>query len=90
MAARILGQGDVLTLIEGPRPLVEEDEQAEIEKRMAAGQFTFDDFLKAYKMLRRMGPLQGILKMIPGCGSSSGTWRWTTASSGASRGSCSR
>jgi signal recognition particle subunit SRP54 len=33
---------------------------------MAAGQFTFDDFLKAYKMLRRMGPLQGILKLIPG------------------------
>jgi len=39
---------------------------AEMEKRMRAGQFTFDDFLSAYKMLRRMGPLQGILKMIPG------------------------
>ena len=39
---------------------------------MRAGQFTFDDFLKAYKMLRRMGPLQGILKMIPGLGSQLG------------------
>ena len=58
--------GDVLTLIERAEAAVEADEQAEMEKRLAAGQFTFDDFLKAYKMLRRMGPLQGILKMIPG------------------------
>jgi signal recognition particle subunit SRP54 len=66
MASRILGMGDVLTLIERAEAAVEEDEQAEMEKRLAAGQFTFDDFLKAYKMLRRMGPLKGILKMIPG------------------------
>ena len=66
MASRILGMGDVLTLIERAEAAVDEDEQAEMEKRLAAGQFTFDDFLKAYKMLRRMGPLQGILKMIPG------------------------
>jgi signal recognition particle subunit SRP54 len=66
MASRILGMGDVLTLIERAEAAVEADEQAEMEKRMAAGQFTFDDFLKAYKMLRRMGPLQGVLKMIPG------------------------
>lgn len=68
MASRILGMGDVLTLIERAEQAVEEDEQAEMEKRMRAGQFTFDDFLRAYKMLRRMGPLQGILKMIPGMG----------------------
>ena len=68
MASRILGMGDVLTLIERAEAAVEEDEQAEMEKRMRAGQFTFDDFLKAYKMLRRMGPLQGVLKMIPGLG----------------------
>src|SRR5213080_693417 len=66
MASRILGMGDVLTLIERAEAAVAEDEQEEMEKRLAAGQFTFDDFLKAYKMLRRMGPLQGILKMIPG------------------------
>jgi signal recognition particle subunit SRP54 len=68
MASRILGMGDVLTLIERAEQAVAEDEQAEMEKRMRAGQFTFDDFLSAYKMLRRMGPLQGILKMIPGIG----------------------
>ncbi len=66
MASRILGMGDVLTLIERAEAAVAEDEQAEMEKRLAAGQFTFDDFLKAYKMLRRMGPLGGVLKLIPG------------------------
>ncbi|HEY2327387.1 MAG TPA: signal recognition particle protein [Gaiellaceae bacterium] len=68
MASRILGMGDVLTLIERAEAAVEEDEQAEMEKRLRAGRFTFDDFLSAYKMLRRMGPLQGVLKMLPGVG----------------------
>jgi signal recognition particle subunit SRP54 len=72
MASRILGMGDVLTLIERAEAAVAEDDQAELEKRMRAGQFTFDDFLKAYKMLRKMGPLQGIIKMIPGLGSQLG------------------
>jgi signal recognition particle subunit SRP54 len=66
MASRILGMGDVLTLIEKAEAAADEDESAELEKQMLKGQFTFDDFLKAYKMLRRMGPLQGIMKMIPG------------------------
>jgi signal recognition particle subunit SRP54 len=66
MASRILGMGDVLTLIERAEAAVEEDDQAELERQLRAGQFTFDDFLKAYKMLRRMGPLKGVLKMIPG------------------------
>ncbi len=68
MASRILGMGDVLTLIERAESAASEDEQAEMEARMRKGQFTFDDFLNAYKMLRRMGPLQGVLKMIPGLG----------------------
>jgi len=66
MASRILGMGDVLTLIERAEAAVADDEQAEMEKRLRQGQFTFDDFLRAYKMLRRMGPLGGILKLIPG------------------------
>jgi signal recognition particle subunit SRP54 len=68
MASRILGMGDVLTLIERAEQAVEEDDQKELEARMMKGQFTFDDFLKSYKMLRRMGPIQGVLKMIPGVG----------------------
>ncbi len=68
MASRILGMGDVLSLIEKAEAAVEEDERAELERRMMEGEFTFDDFLKSYKMLRRMGPLQGVLKLIPGLG----------------------
>src|SRR5436190_10973587 len=68
MASRILGMGDVLTLIERAEAAVADDEKEELERRMLAGEFTFDDFLKSYKMLRRMGPLQGVLKMIPGIG----------------------
>jgi signal recognition particle subunit SRP54 len=68
MASRILGMGDVLTLIERAEAAVEKDEQAELEARMLRGQFSFDDFLRSYKMLRRMGPIQGVMKMIPGLG----------------------
>jgi signal recognition particle subunit SRP54 len=68
MASRILGMGDVLTLIEKAEQVVEADEQADLEQRMRAGEFTFDDFLTSYKMLRRMGPLKGVLSMIPGLG----------------------
>jgi len=68
MAQRILGMGDVLSLIEKAEAAVEEDEREEMERRMMQGEFTFDDFLRSYKMLRRMGPLQGVLKMIPGLG----------------------
>jgi signal recognition particle subunit SRP54 len=68
MASRILGMGDVLTLIERAEQAVAEDEQKELEARMLKGQFSFDDFLKTYRMLRRMGSFQGLLKMIPGIG----------------------
>src|SRR5438552_248967 len=69
MASRILGMGDVLSLIEKAEAAVEEDEREELERRMMQGEFSFDDFLKSYKMLRRMGPLQGVMKLIPGLGS---------------------
>jgi signal recognition particle subunit SRP54 len=68
MASRILGMGDVMTLIEKAESAIEVDEQQELEQRMLAGEFTFDDFLASYKMLRRMGPLQGVISMIPGLG----------------------
>jgi signal recognition particle subunit SRP54 len=68
MASRILGMGDVLTLIERAEAAIEDEEKEELERRMLKGEFSFDDFLSSYKMLRRMGPLQGVLKMIPGLG----------------------
>ncbi len=68
MASRILGMGDVLTLIERAEQAVEEDEQKDMEARMLKGQFTFDDFLKSYRMVRRMGSISGLVKLIPGLG----------------------
>jgi signal recognition particle subunit SRP54 len=60
--------GDVLTLIERAEAAAGDDDTEELERRMMKGEFSFDDFLKSYKMLRKMGPLQGVLKMIPGLG----------------------
>ncbi len=68
MASRILGMGDVLSLVEKAEQAFEEDEQQAMEDRIRKGKFTFDDFLSAQRMLRRMGPLQGVLKLIPGLG----------------------
>jgi len=68
MASRILGMGDVLTLIEKAEAAADEGEHEAMEQRLRAGEFTFDDFLSSYRMVRRMGPLQGVLKMIPGIG----------------------
>src|SRR6188768_1280045 len=65
MASRILGMGDVLTLIEKAE---QADEQEEMERRLLAGQFTFDDFLASTRMLKKMGPLQGVMKLVPGMG----------------------
>ncbi|MCC6223389.1 MAG: signal recognition particle protein [Thermoleophilia bacterium] len=68
MASRILGMGDVMTLIEKAEAATEEDEQEELERRLRSGRFTFDDFLKSYEMMRKLGPLQSVLGMIPGLG----------------------
>jgi len=68
MASRILGMGDVLTLVERAEAAIADDEKEDLERRMMQGEFSFDDFLKSFKMLQRMGPLQGVLKMIPGLG----------------------
>jgi signal recognition particle subunit SRP54 len=68
MASRILGMGDVLTLIEKAEQAVEADEQQEMERRLRAGEFTFDDFLASYRMLQRMGSFKSVLKLMPGIG----------------------
>jgi signal recognition particle subunit SRP54 len=68
MASRILGMGDVLTLIERAEAAAEQDDQEELERRLRQGRFTFDDFLQSYKMMRRMGSLRNIVSLIPGIG----------------------
>jgi signal recognition particle subunit SRP54 len=66
MAQRILGMGDVLSFIEKAEQQFEADEAEELEKKMRKGEFTLEDFLKQLKMIRRMGPLQNLLGMLPG------------------------
>ena len=69
MASRILGMGDVLTLIEKAELVFDEKEAEKAAKRMQKGEFTLDDFLKQFEAMKSMGPLQDILAMIPGSGS---------------------
>jgi signal recognition particle subunit SRP54 len=68
MASRILGMGDVLTLIERAAAAVDEKKSAEIEKKMRAGKFDFDDFLSQMQQMKRLGPMENLLKLIPGVG----------------------
>ena len=66
MASRILGMGDVLTLIERVEQNVDKEQAIEVERRMRAGHLTFDDFLIQIRQVRGMGPLEGMLDMLPG------------------------
>ncbi len=68
MAQRILGMGDVLTLIEKAGREVDEREAKALEQRLKAGEFDLEDFLGQLRTMRRMGPLQSLLGMIPGVG----------------------
>ncbi len=68
MAQRILGMGDVLSLIERAESQVDEKSAAELEDKLKKDQFTLEDFLTQMRQVRKMGPLSGILGMIPGMG----------------------
>ncbi|MGI8945662.1 MAG: signal recognition particle protein [Thermoleophilaceae bacterium] len=68
MAQRILGMGDVMTLIEKAESRIDERQAQELERKIKKNQFTLDDFLEQMQQVRSMGPLQGLLKMIPGMG----------------------
>ena len=72
MAQRILGMGDVLTLVEKAERQMDEKKAAELEKKIRKQQFTLDDFLDQMQQIRKMGPLTSLLKMMPGVGSQLG------------------
>jgi signal recognition particle subunit SRP54 len=72
MASRILGMGDVLTLIEKAQANVDEEKARALEKKMRTQQFTFDDFLDQLEQVRNMGPLDELLGMMPGMGQMKG------------------
>ena len=66
MADRILGMGDVVTLVEKAQEKLDLEEANKMTERMLAGQFTMDDMLKQFEQIQKLGPLGGIMKMIPG------------------------
>ena len=66
MAGRILGMGDMLTLIEQAEQAFEKEQAEEAATKLLEGQFTLDDFLAQMQQLKKMGPLGGLLKMMPG------------------------
>ncbi len=66
MASRILGMGDVLTLIDKVTENVDEDDMMNLMEKMMSGKYNYNDFLKQLKMIRRMGSLGGLMKLIPG------------------------
>jgi signal recognition particle subunit SRP54 len=66
MASRILGMGDVLTLIEKAQASVDEEKAKDLEQKMRTASFTLDDFLDQLGQVRKLGPLDEILKMMPG------------------------
>jgi signal recognition particle subunit SRP54 len=68
MAGRILGMGDVLTLIEKAEDVYTEQQAKDMESKLLAAEFTLEDFLEQFQQLKKMGPLQGLLGMLPGVG----------------------
>ncbi|MCF7973568.1 MAG: signal recognition particle protein [Phycisphaerae bacterium] len=69
MASRILGMGDVVTLVEKAQEHFEAEDAAKLQKKMAKGTFGFDDFLKQMNAVKKMGGIKDMLKMLPGMGS---------------------
>jgi signal recognition particle subunit SRP54 len=69
MAGRILGMGDVVTLVEKAQEQFDAEEAAKLQKKMLKGSFGFDDFLKQMQAVKKMGGIKDMLKMMPGMGS---------------------
>lgn len=66
IASRILGMGDILTLIDQAKNQIDENEQKQLQKKLKKNQFTLDDFLSQLKKIQKMGSIANIIKMIPG------------------------
>ena len=66
MASRILGMGDVVTLVEKAQEQFDSEEAVKLQKKMAKGSFGFDDFLKQMQAVKKMGGIKDMLKLMPG------------------------
>ena len=69
MAGRILGMGDVVSLVERAQATIDEDEAARLSKKMAKNKFDFEDFLSQLQQIKKMGNMKDLLGMVPGVGS---------------------
>lgn len=69
LASRILGKGDIVSLVEKAQAQVDEKEAEDLQKKLMSNKFDFDDFLKQIKMIKKMGSLKSLLGMIPGLSS---------------------
>jgi signal recognition particle subunit SRP54 len=69
MAGRILGMGDVVSLVEKAQEQIDQEEAAKLQEKMAKGKMTMDDFLNQLKAVRKMGSMKSLLGMLPGIGS---------------------
>ena len=66
MATRILGMGDLMTMIEKAEEAIDEDEAKKAAKRMEQGKFDLEDFLSTFRQIKKLGPLENLIKLIPG------------------------
>ncbi|MFN7140899.1 MAG: signal recognition particle protein [Limisphaerales bacterium] len=66
MASRILGMGDVVTLVEKAAEAIDEEEAKRMEEKMRKGEFTFEDFLNQLRQMKKLGPLDKLIDMLPG------------------------
>jgi len=72
MASRILGMGDVVTLVEKAQEQFSAEEATRMQEKMAKGSFTFDDFLKQMQSMKKMGGVKDMMKLVPGLGAQMG------------------
>ena len=66
MAGRILGMGDIISLVEKATEVIDEEEAMSVAKKMQSGKFDLDDFLKQMKQIKKLGPLENLIKLLPG------------------------
>ena len=66
MAGRILGMGDIISLVEKATEVIDEEEAMDAAKKMQSGKFDLEDFLKQMKQIKKLGPLENLIKMLPG------------------------
>jgi len=66
MATRILGMGDIMSMLEKAESVIDQDEAMQAAKKMQSGKFDLEDFLSQLKQIKKLGPLENLIKMIPG------------------------